>query len=126
MEPTPHLKKIEAYLRSIEAGDFGCIAGLSSPDAVVEQLPNRIYPNGIKSGVVRMAEAFETGRKLMSRSKLRDQELRRRRRQSFGRSPLERDVGYALRQPGCRLPDARPLRHVFPVQGREDRQPAQL
>jgi predicted ester cyclase len=32
----------------------------------MEQLPNRIYPNGVRSGVSRMAEAFEKGRKLLS------------------------------------------------------------
>lgn len=33
---------------------------------MLEQLPNRIYPNGIKSDVSGMAEAFEKGRKLLS------------------------------------------------------------
>jgi len=61
-----NLERVELYLKSIENGDFGFIAGLFSPDAVVEQLPNRIYPNGIRSEVSRMAEAFEKGRKLLS------------------------------------------------------------
>jgi hypothetical protein len=66
MNPVTHLEKIQVYLRSIEIGDFGYIASLFSPDAVLEQLPNRIYPNGVRSGVSRMAEAFEKGRKLLS------------------------------------------------------------
>jgi len=66
MKQLSNLEKVELYLRSIEKGDFASIAGLFSPDAVVEQLPNRIYPNGIKSGVSKMAEAFENGRKLLS------------------------------------------------------------
>ena len=66
MNPVTHLEKIQVYLRSIENGDFGYIASLFSPDAVLEQLPNRIYPNGVRSGVSRMAEAFEKGRKLLS------------------------------------------------------------
>ena len=66
MNPVTHLETVQVYLRSIETGDFSCIASLFSPDAVLEQLPNRIYPNGIRSGVSRMAEAFEKGRKLLS------------------------------------------------------------
>ena len=66
MNPPTNLEKIKLYLRSIENGSFTYIADLFSPDAVVEQLPNRIYPNGIRSGVSSLADAFEKGRKLLS------------------------------------------------------------
>lgn len=66
MNPATNLKKVELYLKAIENGDFAYIANLFSPDAVLEQLPNRIYPNGIRSEASRMAEAFEKGRKLLS------------------------------------------------------------
>jgi ketosteroid isomerase-like protein len=66
MNPVTNLEKVARYLRSIESGDFAYIADLFSPDAVLEQLPNRIYPNGIKSGISRMAVAFEKGRMLLS------------------------------------------------------------
>jgi len=66
MNPTTNLEKVQGYLKSIEKGDFAYIADLFSPDAVMEQLPNRIYPNGIRSGVSKMAEAFEKGRQLLS------------------------------------------------------------
>ena len=66
MKQVSNLEKVERYLRSIESGDFAYIADLFSPDAVLEQLPNRIYPNGIRSGVSKLAEAFEKGRKLLS------------------------------------------------------------
>jgi len=66
MNPVTNLEKVKLYLKSIENGDFADIADLFSPDAIVEQLPNRIYPNGIRSGVSRMANAFEKGRKLLS------------------------------------------------------------
>ena len=66
MKSVTNLEKVAGYLRAIENGDFSYIADLFSSDAVVEQLPNRIYPNGIKSGVAAMAEAFEKGRKLLS------------------------------------------------------------
>jgi ketosteroid isomerase-like protein len=64
--PLTNLEKIQRYLKSIEDGDFTYITDLFAPDAVMEQFPNRIYTNGIRSGVSRMAEAFENGRKLLS------------------------------------------------------------
>ena len=66
MKPVTNLEKVKLYLKSIENGDFAYIADLFSPDAIVEQLPNRLYPNGIRSGASKMAEAFEKGRKLLS------------------------------------------------------------
>ena len=66
MNSTSNLEKVQVYLTSIENGDFAYIADLFSPDAIVVQLPNRIYPNGIQSGVSRMAAAFEKGRQLLS------------------------------------------------------------
>jgi ketosteroid isomerase-like protein len=66
MNLVTNLEKVSRYLESIENGDFAYIADLFSPDAVLEQLPNRIYPHGIKSGISTMAEAFEKGRKLLS------------------------------------------------------------
>src|SRR5262245_46758825 len=48
MNTVTHLEKVQVYLKSIENGDFGYIASLFSPDAVLEQLPNRIYPNGVR------------------------------------------------------------------------------
>jgi ketosteroid isomerase-like protein len=65
MNPVTNLE-VKLYLKSIENGDFAYIADLFSPDAIVEQLPNRLYPNGIRSGASKMAEAFEKGRKLLS------------------------------------------------------------
>lgn len=66
MNSPANVKKVEQYLRSIETGDFSYIADLFAPEAVVEQLPNRIYPNGLKAGVSAIAEAFKKGRKLLS------------------------------------------------------------
>ena len=66
MKPVGNLKKLQQYLRCIEQGEFAYIADLFSHDATFEQFPNRIYPNGLRSDVSRMAEAFEKGRKLLS------------------------------------------------------------
>jgi ketosteroid isomerase-like protein len=65
-ESLTNLEKVQRYLKSIEDGNFAYIAELFAPSSLIEQLPNRIYPNGIRSGVSRMAEAFEKGRKLLS------------------------------------------------------------
>ncbi len=43
------------------------MTSLFTPDAIIEQLPNRIYPNGLRADVSRAAAAFEKGRKLFSR-----------------------------------------------------------
>lgn len=56
-----------AYLKAIEDGDVSRVLSLFAPDAVIEQLPNRIYPKGVRADVSRAADAFEKGRKLFSR-----------------------------------------------------------
>ncbi len=61
-----NLETVRQYLKAVERGAFAEIAGLFTPDAVMAQLPNRIYPNGIRSGVEQMAAAFEKGRQLLS------------------------------------------------------------
>jgi ketosteroid isomerase-like protein len=65
-ESLTNLEKVERYLKSIEDGKFAYIAELFAATSVIEQLPNRIYPNGICSGGSTMAQAFEKGRKLLS------------------------------------------------------------
>ena len=61
-----HLQKIQHYLQSIEDGNYAYLAELFADGATVEQLPNRIYPNGVRAGVAKMSEAFAKGRKLLS------------------------------------------------------------
>jgi ketosteroid isomerase-like protein len=65
-ESLSNIQKVKLYLKSIEDGDFAPIAELFAPGSVMEQLPNRIYPNGLRSPFSRFAEAFEKGRKLLS------------------------------------------------------------
>ena len=69
MKAVTNFEKIRLYLKSIEDGNFAPILELFTPDCVMEQLPNRIYPNGIRSGLSSMAESFEKGRKLLSNQK---------------------------------------------------------
>jgi ketosteroid isomerase-like protein len=61
-----NLEIVRCYLRSIEDGDSAALADLLTPDITVTQLPNRIYPNGSRSGIAQMSEAFEKGRKLLA------------------------------------------------------------
>ncbi len=66
MPDLSNLDKARRYLKAIEDGDATYVLGLFSPDAVVEQLPNRIYPQGLRSNVSQVPEAFEKGRKIFS------------------------------------------------------------
>lgn len=61
------LEQARRYLKAIENGDAAYIISVFSPEAVIEQLPNRIYPNGLSADVSQVAEAFEKGRKIFAR-----------------------------------------------------------
>ena len=124
VKPVINSEKVERYLRATENGDFAYIADLFSPDAVVEQLPNRVYPNGVKSELSTMADAFEGGRKLQS--ELRNQKSHCRWRQGVGRSSMDRNAGTHFWRSGCPFSDVCPFRHVLRVQGWKDPQSTQL
>jgi ketosteroid isomerase-like protein len=64
--PTDLLDTVRRYLKTIEDGTFADIAVMFTPDMVVEQLPNRIYPQGFRGTLSQMADGFERGRKLLS------------------------------------------------------------
>src|SRR5215831_9615241 len=66
MPTSENLEVVRRYLKSVENGAFSDIASLFSPDVVMEQLPNRIYPQGLRGTISQMSAAFETGRKLLS------------------------------------------------------------
>ena len=65
--PDSNLDLARRYLKAIEDGDATFVISLFTPDAIIEQLPNRIYPNGLRADASRVAAAFEKGRKLFSR-----------------------------------------------------------
>lgn len=65
--PAENLDTVRTYLKTIEDGMFSNLAGLFTPDVLMEQLPNRIYPQGLRASISQMSEAFEKGRKLLSR-----------------------------------------------------------
>ena len=64
--PPDHLNTVRRYLKTIEDGTFADIADLFTPDMVMEQFPNRVYPQGLRGSVSQMADGFERGRKLLS------------------------------------------------------------
>jgi ketosteroid isomerase-like protein len=66
MSSTENLEVIRRYLKSVETGAFSDVASLFTPDIVIEQLPNRIYPQGLRATISQMSAAFEKGRKLLS------------------------------------------------------------
>jgi ketosteroid isomerase-like protein len=67
MTTLTYLDLARRYLKAIEDGDATCVTNLFTPEAIIEQLPNRIYPKGLRADVSRVAAAFEQGRKLFSR-----------------------------------------------------------
>jgi len=62
-----NLETIRGYLKSIENGAFSEVKGIFTPDVVMDQLPNRIYPQGLRGTLSQMENAFEKGRKLLAK-----------------------------------------------------------
>jgi ketosteroid isomerase-like protein len=67
MPDLSNLDKARRYLKAIETGDATYVLSLFCPEAVLEQLPNRIYPQGLRSNVSQVPEAFAKGRQIFSR-----------------------------------------------------------
>ena len=61
-----NVETIRRYLKCIEQGSFSELKPLFMPDVVMQQLPNRIYPQGVQGMISKMESAFEKGRKLFS------------------------------------------------------------
>ena len=57
---------VRRYLKAVEDGSFADVDQFIASDVVMEQLPNRIYPQGLRAERSRMAESFAKGRKLLS------------------------------------------------------------
>jgi len=64
--PAQNLEAIRRYLQTLEHGYFDTIRDLFASEMTIEQMPNRVYPQGVQSTLRQMAEAFEKGRKLFS------------------------------------------------------------
>lgn len=62
-----NVETVHRYLQGIEQGSFTHVKPLFTTDVVIEQLPNRIYPQGVQGTLSQMEDTFERGRKLFSR-----------------------------------------------------------
>ena len=65
--PDDNLNTVRRYLKCIEDSAFSDVAALVTPDVVMEQFPNRIYPHGLRATLPQMGEGFERGCKLLSK-----------------------------------------------------------
>jgi predicted ester cyclase len=55
------------YLRAIEAGETGeNLARFLDPEVMLEEFPNRLSPQGRRSGLAQALEAAERGQKLLA------------------------------------------------------------
>jgi ketosteroid isomerase-like protein len=61
-----NVETVRRYLKGIEQGAFSEVKGLFTPTVIIEQLPNRIYPQGVRGTLSQMESAFEKGRNLFS------------------------------------------------------------
>jgi ketosteroid isomerase-like protein len=59
-----NLQTARLYLKSLEDGISP--TKFFAPEIIVEQLPNCIYPKGLRAGAAEMAAGFEKGKKLLS------------------------------------------------------------
>jgi ketosteroid isomerase-like protein len=64
--PAQNLEAIRRYLGTLESGSFEAISNLFTAEMTIEQMPNRVYPQGVQSRMRQMAEAFAKGRKLFA------------------------------------------------------------
>jgi len=65
-ESATNLEKARQYLRAIETRTLSTMTDLFDPAVVMEQFPNRIYPNGLRAGLADMLQGAEKGKKLLT------------------------------------------------------------
>jgi hypothetical protein len=59
MPEDTNLDKARRYPQAIEKGNAAYVLSLRSPEAYIDQLPNKIYPQGSRARVFQIPEAFE-------------------------------------------------------------------
>ena len=66
-QESANLRLVEAYLAALEAGAIGDdLARFFTPDAVQEEMPNRLNPTGQRSDLATLLERAEMGRHLLA------------------------------------------------------------
>src|SRR3989442_1975581 len=65
--PSDNVEPARRYLKAIEQGATGAtLAQFFAPNVVMELFPNRLAPQGSRSGLAEMLEAAERGQKALS------------------------------------------------------------
>ena len=65
--PSDNIEIARRYLKAIEQGATGAaLARFFAPNVVMELFPNRLVPQGSRSGLAEMLEAAERGQKALS------------------------------------------------------------
>jgi ketosteroid isomerase-like protein len=65
--PSDNIEIARRYLKAIEQGATGAtLAQFFAPNVVMELFPNRLAPQGSRSGLAEMLEAAERGQKALS------------------------------------------------------------
>ena len=65
--PSDNIETARRYLKAIEQGATGAtLAQFFAPQVVMELFPNRLAPQGSRSGLAEMLEAAERGQKALS------------------------------------------------------------
>ena len=69
-EERRNLEHAIAWVRAIEGGATGEeLSQFVTADVIHEDMPNRVFPNGMRSDLARMREAAERGKALMRRQR---------------------------------------------------------
>ena len=65
-----NLTRAIEWVRAIESGTSGdALAAFVTPDVIHEDLPNRFFPNGVRSDLAAMKAGAERGKALMRRQR---------------------------------------------------------
>ena len=108
---TDHSAFVRRYLGAISAGATGpALAAYYDPEAIQEEFPNRLTPNGASRNLAALLEGAERGKKVLSG-------------QTFD---IRGQAGYSDRQSQGRRRDESALRNVLRNAERQDLPPAQL
>jgi predicted ester cyclase len=65
-----NLSRAIAWIRAVESGTNGdALAEFLTPDAIHEDMPNRVFPNGMRNDVAGMRASAERGKALLPRQR---------------------------------------------------------
>lgn len=71
METQKAIELVKAYLAALESGDIERALSFYAPDAVQEELPNRLYEHGQRRELAALRSSAEKGKELLGRQSYR-------------------------------------------------------